>query len=146
MGMYTEFTIGCKLKEDAPKWVTDTLASMVEGSDIPKPTESDHPFFLTDRWTWMLMSRGSYYFSAKPCRRWEYDDIDNSWHLTCWTNIKNYSSEIEHFFDWIHPFLDTDMIENIGTMRYEESDTPTLVYSVNGNLKFISPIINFEQP
>lgn len=121
VGMYTEFCIGVALKQDVHQDVVDTLATMVTG---------EAPF--DDRRKWMLVSEGSAYFDQIPVLRWE--KVYERWSLTCWTNIKNYASEIEWLFEFLAPHVDgfEDAPYFMGFMRYEEDDIPTLVFSVRG--------------
>lgn len=127
MGMYTEFNIGVALKEDTPKNVIDMLKFMSgEDYDDYCPCIPNHPFFETYRWR-MLFICDSYYFDGKTQSTFEYDNIDERWHLTVRSNLKNYDREIKKFLDWIKPYLDTSGF--LGYMWYEEDDAPTLIFN-----------------
>jgi hypothetical protein len=130
MGMYTELVMAVKLKKDAPKLVVGVLRYMCGEADkdealrgyAQKPPA--HPFFETG-WEYVLRC-DSYYFHGDTHSTVRFDDIANSWYLTVRTNLKNYSSEIEHFLLWIAPYADT--VGFVGYMRYEEAENPTLIY------------------
>lgn len=139
MGMYTELNIGVEFKRDTPKEVIDALTYMVtpEGERGQVGFPVDHALFQTERWKWMLRSGGSYYFDAQPVLVWRFDEIPKAYFLTVCTNIKNYSNEWEAFLDFIAPHLQT--AGYIGTYRYEEAETPTLLYSREGKVHFVEP-------
>lgn len=130
MGMYTELDIGVKLKKDTPSDVINELKLMVdeENADLQQ-FRKERP----DRWYWMLKSGGSYYFHRKPSLHFEYDDMDQTYYLSVCTNIKNYEREWEKFLEWLTPYIATTGF--IGTYRYEEDESPTLLYmDYNGNM------------
>lgn len=135
MGMYTELNIAVTFKDEVPSEVVKVLSYMgrepSDKCDTPKLPE--HPLFQTDRWSWMLRSGGSYYFSGKPHLTWVLDDIAKCWFLTLRTNIKNYTEEWEHFLDFIAPHIEDGYI---GTYQYEEDAAPTLVWVNKGKVTF----------
>lgn len=132
MGMYTELDIAVVFNAETPVGVIDLISYMArpakEGDTTKAPPLLDHPLFGTDRWNWMLRSGGSYYFSGKPSLTWVKDTINHFWYLTLRTNIKNYTSEWEHFLSFIAPHVEEGWI---GTYRYEEEPAPTLVWIKN---------------
>lgn len=143
MGMYTELNIGIRLKKDLPPDVLKALQYMTSELDAHEKSidfNTDHSLFKTDRWKWMLHSGGSYYFDAQPMLHWKFDEISKGWNLSFVTNIKNYSSEWEEFLKFIAPhvdnFGDNDKALYIGTYRYEESESPTLVFIHKGKAFF----------
>ena len=130
MGMYTELMLGVELKTETPEIVInilkgmsgkdeDIIEEMVKNNILPT-----HTLFKTARWTWMLRS-DSYYFDTLPTVQFEYDEICNAYYLTVITNLKNYNNEIEHFIDWITPYVATKGFA--GYKRYEEDEHPTLI-------------------
>jgi hypothetical protein len=138
MGMYTELNIGVQFKSELPEDIFKALEYMVKNDDSKSIDFSlEHPLFSTERWKWMLRSGGSYYFDAKPVLLWEFDEISKAWYLTLITNIKNYSDEWENFLNFIAPHLESSGY--IGTLRYEESDQPTLLFCEGGEIKFKEP-------
>lgn len=134
--MYTELSIGIRLKVNTPKEIIDILQKMLT-ADEEFLTNIIHPLFKTDRWWWMLQSSGSYYFHRQTNTIFKFDKIINSYFLSFTTNIKNYGSEFEHFLDFISPYIDTKGY--IGTYQYEEMEEPYLLYNINGKIYFKDP-------
>ena len=67
-----------------------------------------------------------------------YDDNGDSWCLTSISNLKNYEGEIAKFLMWLAPYIETDGF--LGFTRYEEYDTPTLIYKwESGMIQFFKP-------
>ena len=130
MGMYTELSIGVKLRKDTPDETIQALTFMASNDwpkEVPDPLPwPSHPLFETERWVFML--RGwSYYFDRKPSLLWSLDDIAHRWFLAVTANIKNYGNEWGLFLDWLAPWVETRGF--IGHTRYEEDDEPTLLYA-----------------
>lgn len=126
MGMYTEFHFNTELVKDTPRQVLDTLAYMTGQSQLEPSSAPDHPLFTTGRWNSMLGS-SSYYFALSPASSVDWDDIAKCHYLHVRCNFKNYGGEIEHFLDWIMPWVEAGT-ECLGYYRYEENDHPTLIY------------------
>ena len=107
MGMYTEFHFNTRLKEDTPHIVIDTLQFMLGVGVVTEEslTLPEHPLFTTQRWRVMLRM-DSYYFDADTHSTLRYDDIAKAYFLCIRCNLKNYSNEIEHFTNWIMPYVD----------------------------------------
>lgn len=125
MGMYTELHFYSELRSDAPQEVIDVLVWMA-GGDGKEPPAPDHQFFDCDRWR-VLFRMDSAYFDAKTHSEvfQEYE----VWFLNVRSNLKNYDGEIEKFIDWVRPYLAKEPGEFLGFSRYEESETPTLIYA-----------------
>lgn len=142
MGMYTELNLGVRFRKDTPQNIIDILKYML--SEFPmeynKPQLPDHPLFKTDRWTFMLNSE-SYYFDGHTDSSIQYDDICDSYFLNVRCNLKNYKREIEHFLNFIQPYLYTDGF--LGYMRYEEEDDPTLIYNEKSRIKLFKADIDY---
>ena len=134
MGMYTELNIATEIVNN-PDLIHDlkVMLGEIEGGIILK----DNDFFTkTTRWKFML-SCGSYYFPGQPDSKLVRDDLyENSpmYFLNVRCNLKNYQDEIELFLKWLRPYMITQGF--IGYMRYEESETPTLIYNENGKIVF----------
>lgn len=127
MGMYTELHFNSDIKKDTPDSVIEILKYMLgECEDEPKDLP-DHPLFRTRRWNWMFQC-DSYYFDAETHSTMNFDDISKSYVLCLRFNVKNYDSEIEHFVDWVMPYLDKYDGDFLGFSRYEEYEEPTLIY------------------
>lgn len=127
MGMYTEFHFNCELKSDVPNEVIEVLQYMLrDNNDAMCPPLPSHPLFKTARWDWMLRS-DSYYFPADTHSTLRWDE-NECWYLCIRCNLKNYSGEIEHFVDWIMPYIDEVDGELLGFSRYENNQKPELIY------------------
>lgn len=127
MGMYTEFHYNTQLKEDIPQDVLSILQFML-GEDERCPTLPKHPLFNTSRWDYMLRC-DSCYFDADTHSTLRFDDSSNAYYLCIRCNLKNYDDEIEHFINWIHPYIDKFKGEFLGFYRYESNDQPTLIFA-----------------
>jgi len=129
MGMFTELIFGAALKEGTSSQVIEALKYMI-GETKDKP--SDFP--LPDgRCAWLLRC-GSYSFAVNNSvsKMW-LDNIDNQWHISTRSNIKNYENEIETFLEWIKPHIDSGSGNNdlYAIVMYEDEDTPKLYYLSN---------------
>lgn len=135
MGMYTELNIGVKLYEKAIEdGVVDILEYMTGQRDVKTDPLPNHPLFETPRWDIML-NCGSAYFMGQPDSkviRSKYDPDEDIW-LNVRSNLKNYDYEIELFLDWIQPYIEYE--EFIGYMRYEEFDSPMLIYNTDKGIE-----------
>jgi hypothetical protein len=129
MGMYTEFHFNAELKQDVPLSVVGILKYMVENNprDTLQFVLPDNPLFGDTLWRFMLQC-DSYYFDADTHSTLRYDQIANAWILCIRCNLKNYSHEIESFIEWIKPYLNKEPGDFLGFYRYEETETPTLIY------------------
>lgn len=133
MGMYTAFHIGVELKQDTPENVIKILQMMADKTHTINEDDfnnnlPEHPFFQCPRWKW-LFKMDSYSFSYKSHWDFSFDNIGQAWYLSVTSNLKNYSNEIEHFFDWIKSYLEEAKGEMIGYSRYENDDSPTIYHA-----------------
>ena len=143
MGMYTEFNIGVSLSDDVPQSVIDILRYMTgDINEIDSSVENLHPFFKTERWA-ILFKCDSYYFDGETHTSFHKDDIDNKYHLTVRSNLKNYDNEIELFLDFINPYLDT--FDFLGYMIYEEDRIPTLIFRSEKGIELFYPFDDAER-
>lgn len=128
MGMYTEFHFNVELKKDTPLEVLRILRFMTgqESFSSEELSLPDHYLFTLDRWKYMLRT-DSYYFPAQTFSKLYLDKSFNTYYLNIRCNLKNYNQEIQHFIDWIKPYLQADEGDFLGFYRYEESNTPTLL-------------------
>jgi hypothetical protein len=114
--MYTEVFISAEFNRAS----SATPILLFIFGDGPEPIElPDHEFFHTDRWRW-LGKMSSYYFQPRRVGQlWDDGEIGaaDDMRLVNLSNIKNYGSEIEKFFDW----LSTTDVEYFGYSRYEET-------------------------
>ncbi len=129
MVMYTELSIRCRIKEDAPDFVIETLRVMSsKDSERVLPEETKH--FGDSRIIHMLHSC-SYYLHPVTMQSFVYDGIANQWMFAALCNLKNYESEIETFIEWLTPYIDAYEGEFLGHRLYEEDDHPILLYHPN---------------
>ena len=126
MGMYTEIYVNVDLKKDTPDEIIQVLKVMCDMEDSDSKVLESYP----DRWGGLFYS-GSYYTPDTYCHSLTFDTITQRWSLLGKGDIKNYSQEIEKFFEWIIPHVDGSPGEFIGYSRYEEDLTPTLVFLPN---------------
>lgn len=127
MGMYTELHFNTRIIENCPEDIVAVLKFMVGEGPKPKILPQHALFGDQTRWSYMLVS-DSYYFAMLPGTMFEFDDIPNQYFLSVRTNLKNYDNEIQLFLDWIDPYLDMQPGDFLGFYRYEETETPTLIY------------------
>lgn len=126
MGMYTEIYFRAELARDVPVEVVEILKSMSDFRN-PEPEElPDHPLFQCSRWR-NVGCGGSAYFPITKSEIY-LDKYSAQWHVFFLANLKNYSGEIGHFFDWIDPYLDSREGEFLGYSLYEEDDNPILYH------------------
>ena len=128
MGMYTELHYNTQLKTNVPESVINVLRYMLgETEDEPK-TPVHELFSGASMWRFMLRS-DSYYFDADTHSTLRYDDVSKSYYLCIRCSLKNYYGEILLFCDWIRPYINKTEGEFLGFSRYEESETPELIYA-----------------
>ena len=126
MGMYTEMIFGAELKKETPELVINSLKYII--GDIEEKPEG---FPLPDGRCEWLFKGSSYYFAVSdPISKMWKDGRDGCWHISTRSNIKNYSSEIETFLDWIKPYIKygSGEREMYAIVIYEESSEPTIYY------------------
>lgn len=135
MGMYTELNIGVKLNKKAmTDGVIEILEYMTCQRAVKTNTLPNHPLFETPRWQ-LMMKCGSAYFMGQPDSRVihsKYYSDEDIW-LNVRSNLKNYDYEIELFLDWIQPYIEYE--EFIGYIRYEECESPTLIYNTDNGIE-----------
>ena len=106
MGMYTEIYVNVDLKEETPQEIIDTLKQKSR----------------------LLFKNGSYYTPSTYVCSLTHDAFLQRWSLLGKGDLKNYSGEIEHFFDWLMPWVDGSPGDFVGYRRYELDQKPTLVF------------------
>lgn len=126
MGMYTEIYVKINFKDDLPAEVVNAL-KWLDGEDSTQALP-DHPFFAMPRAPILLQCCG-YYHQPMVTRKLHFDGISKNYSLCSRSDIKNYEGEIEAFFDWVKPYVETSGAKTfIGYHLYEEEEEPTLVY------------------
>jgi len=123
--MYTELIFGAELKKETPNEVIEALKYML-GEVKEKPNN----FPLPDGRCEWLFQGGSYYFAINESvnKMW-LDEIDNCWHISTRSNIKNYEDEIETFLEWIKPHIDSGSGDrDMYAITIYESGEPVLYF------------------
>ena len=126
MGMYTELIFGAELKKETPTEVIEALKYMIGDTD-----EKPNNFPLPNGGCEWLFKGGSCYFAINNAvsKMW-FDNIDNQWHISTRSNIKNYENEIETFLEWIRPYIDggSGTRDMYAMVIYKEQDVPNIYY------------------
>ena len=113
MGHYTKLNVKIKLKKDTPENVINLIKRIVidkdlglsinttffHSNDIFKP-EFDHEFFKCERWYQLFIMNN---FDSSKQSKFYFKN--NRWILELNSEFKNYDSEIDHFIDWIKPYV-----------------------------------------
>ena len=128
MGMYTEFHFNVHLRTDTPEEVRAILRYMINRQHRPASLPT-HSLFLCSRWQ-MLFVCDSAYFAAITSSAFGEDEY-SAVALSVRSNLKNYGDEIINFLSWITPYLDEMNDYFLGSFRYEENDSPTLIYRLD---------------
>lgn len=118
MGMYTEIYVNVDLKEKTPQEIIDTLKQLCENVQ---------PDSFPDRSS-LLFNNGSYYTPYTYVRSLTYDRNLSRWSFLGKGDLKNHSEEVEHFFNWLMPWVDGLPGDFVGYHRYEGDQKPTLVF------------------
>lgn len=114
MGMYTEIKVDVVLKKDLPTNVVYALQVMTsEDGDYCDDLLPTHELFETTRWS-ILLQENSF----------------NGVELRSETELKNYDNEIELFFDWIKPHVESCENDIMGTSLYEDWDAEKIEYKL----------------
>ena len=129
MGMYTEICLRVCLKEDTPVGVIEIIRKLVAGESTYN--HPDHPFFLTPRNDFMMRCSSFYHIPFATMRLDKSGYGTDYYYLHGRSDLKNYSNEIELFFDWIYPYCEEGMI---GYSLYEEDIAPHVYKKIKGKL------------
>lgn len=119
MGMYTEIMFRGRVPDDVPSEVLAALNVIAHGEEAT--VDIDHPLFRTVRWP-NPGRGGSYYFPQSGESYVRHHGAYKYYDVFLHANLKNYGSEIEHFFDWINPYVEALPGEFIGYSLYEDVD------------------------
>lgn len=138
MGMYTIFHLDIRLRDDLPEDILHLLEHMLHGNGTYVRTLPKHPLFETQRWDYMLCSNNSYASCVHQLEKHEFFGI----RLCVQSSFKNYDNEIVKFLDWLAPYADPDMDDNVfvGYERYEENKYPNVIMYTkrpDGKPKFV---------
>lgn len=125
MGMYTEVLVKTSLREDLPKETLAVLDYMFGHKHGAQPEVlPDHPFFQLPRWD-AIGKCSSYYHHPQAVN--SIVKCESGWYIFSRSDFKNYSGEVEAFFDWFAPLTDVPEGQCIGYSWYEEDKIPTLI-------------------
>jgi len=136
MGYYTKLKFKAKLKQDTPKDVINILKRVIveqdlghkkilfNNKDVFKP-DLNHPFFKCERWYMLFLSTNW----DNEMQGGKFYEKNGRWVLDLHTEFKNYDSEIDHFFDWIKPFIvGRKKKQYVGYYRGENKDRQYNLY------------------
>lgn len=130
MGMYTEIFINCEIERSSSPQILNVLRYMFGDGEKPSKEELPlHALFMCDRWE-CIGKMSSYYFVPEAVSKF-HDDWQGGKFIVSRSDLKNYDSEIEKFFEWIMPYIDAPDGQFIGYSRYEEDDVPKLYFKVS---------------
>jgi hypothetical protein len=127
MGTYTEMVVKACIKSNISDLDRAALSFLFnDGASSGLPEKPNHPFFKCDRWA-HIGRTCSFYHIPWSDSKYEKDKIFSR------CDIKNYSDEIEMFFDYLRPLIDgyrgdSDAPLCIGYIWYEEEAQPTLIF------------------
>lgn len=128
MGMYTEVFFRAELDEEA----YDIISKILDGAD-PATLKDAHPFFGLER-AWGVFRCESYYHPGPFHRLVEHEERFNLRTVSLRNSLKNYSGEIDAFFDWVSPHVvNAHQGAFIGYSLYEEDEKPTLYFTPKEN-------------
>lgn len=130
MGMYTELYLGIELSKDTHENIVKWLESHNVEYGWQKTMELAPDCLKETRLN--ILCGSSCYLDAQPHFQFFKDKITGNFFLTFGCNIKNYSGEIDKLLRLLEPHITS--YNHIGHYRYEESDTPTLLYMVDGKI------------
>ena len=151
MGMYTELVFDTELNmHKLPEFEKILRYMLGEGQDMTR-TSLSLPFTLPDaplfrssaRWEYMLRG-SSVYFNGETHSELNVEEEYNLATLTVRCSLKNYSSEIENFLDWIRQYDHVNWSSEYapekvfkGYMRYIEDTHPTLIYFTKNGVEMV---------
>lgn len=135
MGMYTHLILNVDFKPDTPKEVIDTVRYMV-GDIEDMPEKQNHELFNCERWAVCLRCDSAYFMGETISSIAQHG---RGWALTVNSNCKNYDCEYQKFLEYIQPYISYS--EFLGFIRYEEYDHPTLIYNIDGGIRYVVPSV-----
>lgn len=132
MGMYTEIVVKICINKsrigidnyNILKYMFNENTN-IEIEDLVLP---EHPFFKCSRWDYIGIS-SSFYHHPNEVNDWfipSFAKTDDEVYIFSRSDLKNYSNEIENFFDWVNTLDIMHPNDFIGYSLYEEDNTPTV--------------------
>lgn len=139
MGYYTEANFKIHLKSNVPEKLIATLNRIIVDGDIGggdgifvdktlvwKPP-FEHGFFNCSRW--YMFFRSTNWGSHTPSKFYK---SGNHWIIEIDSEFKNYEDEIEHFVNFITPYVGGSKLKKfIGYSKGEAIEDPQINYYVN---------------
>lgn len=125
MGHYTRLKLDVLLQGDLPDDVLTMLKAMAAGNSYllagPLPA---HPLFSCERWHVIGYGADGTAFddvTAPPCLERITEGDTTNWRLQLNFALKNYQDEIQHFLDWVRPYLVSAPGTLVGEWQTEEA-------------------------
>ena len=125
MGMYTEIYVNVDFKPNTPQHILDTVRCVTGDIEVDSERFNELMEDKPSRFAWLFHNM-SYYTPSTCVAKLTKDKYTGDYSLIGKGDIKNYSSDIEAFFELIKPHVEDRFM---GYMRYEESDEPVLMYA-----------------
>ena len=137
MGMYTELILGCEFSKNTPDVLIKALDHVINYPE--EEVDMNVQKFIREYDLNYLLFGSSYYFGVNRSSAmfWK-DTIDNSYHISTRSNIKNYTNQIEKFLEYIKPYVERGSgYEHriYAYVQYESDEFPT-VYAWDGRYEF----------
>lgn len=133
MGQYTELKTNFHLKSTTPTEVIDILLYIAD-KKTELPDLPEHPLFACHRWTLLFNSTSAYFDYEKFA---EINNNSTRCHIKTQSNFKNYDREIQQFWDWILPYIDSPPGEQLGEITYDYDTIDLVFMGDSDNLVFI---------
>ena len=156
--MYTEFIFGCELSKKTPKVCVDALDYVINGEEKKPKYENPQDWeekefnenyierttpveeiekFIEEYDMYRLFCSSSYYFgAANPVKKFMYDHISDSYHISTRADLKN-GGCIEKLLEYIKPYVTSGSGYDhhiYAYVQYEEAAFPT-IYAIDGVYK-----------
>lgn len=127
MVMYTQLVLGVDLVKDVPEEVVRILKYMCGQKEDQFETLPDHPLFKCKGWSYILNYTSSYFQGNTDSKVYYHNYYgENYYSLNVRCNFKNYEDELEHFLNWLSPYVKTtDKV--IGYSLHETERLPTWI-------------------
>lgn len=134
MGHYTQLCFNAELKKETPREVISTVRWL-----LGEHEEEDGPLDagLVAKTYEGMFNTWSFYHAPAGSKSFLRRNRSDEWYLSVLCDIKNYSSQLEAFVEWIKPWVAPRGQDKtfLGYTMYEESDEPTLIYLDRGYME-----------
>lgn len=128
MGMYTELVLKIEVNKGIDEKAFNVLHYMFGGGNGEGLENNlpDHPFFRLPRWS-LIGKCSSFYHHPSNVNDWYDVDYSSTIYIFSRSDLKNYDDEINHFLDWVKPYVVPATGSCLGWVWYEEDEMPTLI-------------------